>query len=87
MKIKADKMCKLEKLGFVITYNHLERYYYKDIMSHLPDDRIYVSVDIDTRTVEIHYQLKHGGKSFTLNLKPFYDLIKADMVEVEDVKD
>lgn len=82
LKIKEDfNLKELENFGFVMTFTPNRRFYYRDMLNHLPDDRIKVSVDTDTRLITIEYELRLGGKSWTSSLDVIFDLISAGLVE------
>lgn len=82
LKIKGNiDLKELEKFGFVKTFTPTSRFYYKDMLNHLPDDIIRIFIDMDTRLITIEYALKFGGKSWTFNLDVIFDLIQAELVE------
>lgn len=79
MKIKADKMCELEKFGFKKTENNC--YYVKCCWLSSCDLR----VRCDDRVISIRNYNNSNEESFHYEvLEEFYKLIKADMVEVEE---
>ena len=79
MKIKADKMCELEKFGFKKNESGSE--YTKCCFWSSCN----LCVGCDDRLIFIcHYIVANGGDFHFEVLEEFYQLVKADMVEVEE---